>query len=138
MSTESSAIADDIARAEQRRVQALLDVDEAAFDELHADDYQLCNPTGTIWSKAEYLDHLTSGTLVYHRLAPLTSIDVFTADDLAVARYRCVIALHMDDNDIPEHECWHTDVYRRRADGQWRCTWSQATGIMATVHQTIR
>lgn len=135
MNSDVSGIADQVARIEQRRVQALLEVDVTALGELHAEHYQLCNPTGTVWGKAEYVDRLRSGTLVYRRLAPLISIDVVTTDDLAVVRYRCAIALHVDGDDIPEHECWHTDVYTREPDRQWRCTWSRATAIMATVQR---
>ena len=60
-------IADHLARTEQQRIQALLNVDKARFNELHEDGYLLCNPTGAIWDKAEYLRRLTSGQLVSSR-----------------------------------------------------------------------
>lgn len=120
-------------RTEMARIQALLDVDEDAYDRLHAEDYRLCNPTGTVWSKAEYLDRLRTGRVGYTRLAVRGDIDVFGGGDLAVLRYRCVIELRVDGDDIPAHEAWHTDVYVRGAGDVWRCTWSRATGIMDTV-----
>ncbi|MGH4001205.1 MAG: nuclear transport factor 2 family protein [Pseudonocardiaceae bacterium] len=129
-------VADYLARVEQERVQVLVNVDEARFDELHTDDYLLCNPTGTVWGKADYLMHLTSGQLVYKQLAATTSIEVLPADRLAVLRYRCAIELQVQGNDIPEHECWHMDIYTLGEDGHWRCKWSQATAIMETVYAT--
>ncbi|RZS31231.1 uncharacterized protein DUF4440 [Herbihabitans rhizosphaerae] len=123
---------EDLVAIEKRRVQSLLDVDADGYDQLHADDYRLCNPTGTVWTKTEYLDRLRTGGLTYRRLEPLGDIDVLADGDLAVLRYRCLIELRVDGADIPAHEAWHTDVYRRAGDS-WRCVWSQATGIMATV-----
>ncbi len=44
-------VADYLSRTEQQRIQALLNVDEGRFNELHADGYLLCNPTGAVWAK---------------------------------------------------------------------------------------
>ncbi len=38
--------------------------------------YQLCNPTGTVWDKAEYLQRLTTGRLAYSQLETTSEIDV--------------------------------------------------------------
>jgi len=130
-------VADHLVRTEQQRIHALLNVDKARFNELHEEGFLLCNPTGAIWGKAEYLRRLTSGQLVYKRLVPTTSIDVLTAGHLAVVRYRCAMELHVDGNDIPGHECWHMDVYILGAEGKWRCKWSQATGIIETIPQPV-
>ncbi len=130
-------VADYLSRTEQQRIHALLNVDEGTFNELHTEDYLLCNPTGAVWGKADYLRRLTSGQLVYKRLAPITSVDVLTADHLGVLRYRCAMELRVDGHDIPGHECWHMDIYTFGADGHWRCKWSQATGIIETVPQPV-
>lgn len=130
-----TTVADQLVALEHQRVRALREVDEAQFDALHDEGYLLCNPTGTVWDKREYLRQLTSGQLVYIRLDPLPTIEVLAADRLAVLRYRCVIELHVNNQDIPAHECWHIDTYVCSADGQWRCRWSQATGIIETIEQ---
>lgn len=117
---------------EKQRIDALLAVDTARFDALHDDAYQLCNPTGTFWGKTEYLHRLTTGQLAYGRIASTSDIDVLISDTLAVLRYRCLIELRVDGTDIPPHECQHLDVYTLAANDQWRCRYSQATGIMDT------
>ncbi|UUV32572.1 nuclear transport factor 2 family protein [Amycolatopsis roodepoortensis] len=126
----SESLTSHLAQLEQQRVEALLTVDTAVFDALHDPAYQLCNPTGTVWDKAEYRRRLTTGELAYSRLETTSEIDVLASETLAVLRYRCLIALSVDGTDIPAHECWHSDTYIRAEDGQWRCRYSQATGIM--------
>jgi hypothetical protein len=129
----SESLTDHLARLEAQRIDALLTVDVARFDALHDDVYQLCNPTGIMWDKAEYLQRLTTGRLAYSRLETTSEVDVLVSETLAVLRYRCLIALRVDGTDIPAHECQHIDIYTCAGDGQWRCRCSQATGIMATV-----
>ncbi|MGA6161311.1 nuclear transport factor 2 family protein [Amycolatopsis magusensis] len=123
---------DDVARqviqAEQDRIRSLLDVDRGTYDRLHAAEYRLCNPTGTVWTKAEYLDLLTTGRVAYRELGLTGEVDAIVGTGVVVLRYRCVIELTVDGADIPRHEAWHTDVYTE-AGGTWRCVWSQATGI---------
>jgi hypothetical protein len=89
----------------------------------------LCNPTGTVWTKAEYLDLLTTGRVAYRELELTGDVDAIVGTDVVVLRYRCFIELTVDGADIPRHEAWHTDVYTN-AGGTWRCVWSQATGVM--------
>jgi hypothetical protein len=129
----SGSLTSHLAQLEAQRIDALRTVDTARFDVLHDDAYQLCNPTGTVWDKAEYRQRLTSGQLLYRRLETLSEVDVLLAETLAVLRYRCLIALRVDGTDIPAHECQHIDVYIRADDGQWRCRCSQATGIRETI-----
>ena len=124
----SDSLTSHLAQLEQQRVEALLTVDADRFDALHDPAYQLCNPTGTVWGKAEYLQLLTTGRLAYSRLDLTSEIDVMASETLAVLRYRCLIALRVDSTDIPTHECHHIDVYVRGDDGQWRCRCSQAPG----------
>lgn len=118
---------------ERTRIKALIAVDVDRFDALHDDEYQLCNPTGALWSKREYRDRLATGRLVYRQLDLTSAVDVVVSDRLAVLRYRCRIALRVEGTEIPAHECQHVDVYRRAEDDRWRCRYSQATAIMDTV-----
>ncbi|AFU01153.1 nuclear transport factor 2 family protein [Nocardia brasiliensis] len=118
-----------VIKAEHDRIQCLLDVDRGAYDRLHAAEYRLCNPTGTVWTKAAYLDLLTTGRVVYRELRLIGDMDAIVGTDVVVLRYQCVIELVVDGASIPRHEAWHTDVYTN-AGGPWRCVWSQATGII--------
>lgn len=122
-------------RLEQQRIEALLAVDTAQLDTLHDDAYQLCNPTGAVWDKAEYVQRLVTGRLAYDQLTATSDIDVLVSNALAVLRYRCLIVVRVDGAKIPAHECQHTDVYAIGADGQWRCRFSQATAIIDAVHE---
>jgi uncharacterized protein DUF4440 len=129
-------IDDQLRHIEHRRVQSLLDVDIDTFHELHDDAYQLCNPTGAVWDKAEYLANLTSGRLDYLALEPVGELDVLHDGGLAVVRYRCEIEMRLDGMSIPRHELRHLDVYTRQEDQPWRCLLSQATAVAASVDST--
>ncbi|OXM46162.1 nuclear transport factor 2 family protein [Amycolatopsis alba] len=122
-------VACQVIKAERDRIRCLLDVDRDTYDRLHAPEYRLCNPTGTVWTKDEYLDLLTTGRVAYRELGLIGDVDTIVGTDVVVLRYRCVIELTVDGADIPKHEAWHTDVYTDTG-GTWRCAWSQATGIM--------
>ncbi|RJQ81212.1 nuclear transport factor 2 family protein [Pseudonocardiaceae bacterium YIM PH 21723] len=127
-----------LTQLETQRIDALLTVDTARFDTLHDDAYELCNPTGTVWDKIEYRQRLVTGRLAYSRLETTSGIDVLVSGSLAVLRYRCLIAVRVDGNAIPAHECRHIDTYTLAADGRWRCRYSQATGIMDTIPTPAR
>lgn len=128
----ADSLAAHLIQLEQQRIDALLTVNTVRLDALHDDAYQLCNPTGTVWGKADYVQRLISGQLAYDQLERTSDIDALLSDKLAVLRYRCVISLRVDGTGIPAHECQHIDVYALAADGQWRCRYSQATGILDT------
>jgi len=121
--------AGEVIQAEKDRVRSLLDVDPETFDRLHAPEYELCNPTGAVWTKAQYLDLLTTGQLVYRHLELLDEPKAVVGTGVVVLRYRCAIEVTVEGADVPRHTAWHTDVYTATDDG-WRCVWSQATGIM--------
>lgn len=134
----SESLTDHLVQLEAQRMDALLTVDVPRFEALHDDAYHLCNPTGTMWDKAEYLRRLTTGQLAYSRLETTSKVDVLVSENLAVLRYRCLIALHVDGAEIPAHECQHIDVYTHSGHGRWRCRYSQATGIMETIPTAIQ
>ena len=55
--------ADDIERLEQRRIQAILDVDMPTLNAIYADDFFYNLAAGNSLTKAEYLPMYESGTL---------------------------------------------------------------------------
>jgi hypothetical protein len=57
--------ADAIRSIERARLAALVAGDMATAAALHAEDFQLVDPGGGVWSKGEYLGALSSGQLDY-------------------------------------------------------------------------
>ncbi|WP_446665839.1 nuclear transport factor 2 family protein [Flexivirga sp. B27] len=117
---------DDVEAVERERLRAIITADEAALWSLHAPDFVLCSPGGTVWDRSTYVGGLCDGSVSYSRFEPVTPIEVLADSNLAVVRYRSIIDL------ITPHggghlECWHLDTYVRSGEGDWRCRWSQAT-----------
>jgi hypothetical protein len=120
-----------LARIERDRLRLLVaaDVDGAAA--LHADDFQLITPSGSVLSRDEYLDRIRTGRIDYTRWEP-GEIVVRTYGDVAVLRYPAEMVLASGDPTVDATpvvlRLWHTDLYERR-DGRWQVVWSQATEI---------
>jgi len=118
----SRAAADtaDVVRAtERKRLAALLGNNLDLAQKLHADDFELINPTGDVVSREEYLD--SGDAFAYTVWKPVSPIRVRVYGDAAVIRYESDIEIH----GTRGHD-WHTDVYEKRA-GRWQIVWSQTT-----------
>jgi hypothetical protein len=117
---------DDLRELETRRLAAIVAGDAEVLRAVHAPDFQLCTPTGTVWTRQHYLDGLIDGTIDYHRFEPVTPVEVVLDSTLAALRYRSVIEISIDHGPLGRLACWHLDVYQ--FDGTaWTCRWSQAT-----------
>lgn len=127
---QSLTSADDLRRTELGRLAAIVNRDGKALEALHAPDFVLCTPTGTVWSRRHYLDGLVDGSIRYTRFEPSTPLEVVVDSELAVIRYRSVIEISVDHRAPGSLECWHLDVYERGDREQWQCRWSQATGTL--------
>lgn len=114
-------------QVETQRLAAILDQDRQLLDALHTDDFLLCTPSGTVWTKQHYIDGLVDGSINYLRFQPTTPLEVIVDAQLAVVRYRSHIEISLDDAAPGHLECWHLDVYQRHGSDTWRCRWSQAT-----------
>ena len=125
--TDGPTTEDDIRDLERGRLQALVaaDIERAAL--MHADDFQLVNPAGRTYSKAEYLGDIQSGAIDYRIWQP-GNIAVRLHDDVAVIRYEAEMEIALAGRLLPRQHLYHTDVYERIA-GRWQVTWSQATRI---------
>jgi hypothetical protein len=124
----SSAPAEAGVRATEReRVRALVEANMARAGQLHADDFQLINPSGGALSKEQYLGAVGSGAVDYLYWEP-DSIAVRLYGDAAVIRYPSHLEIVVQGRHIPRQRYWHTDLYERRG-GQWQVVWSQATQI---------
>ena len=113
---------------EQRRLEALVAADEVTMRQLHADDYQLITPNGAAITRDQYLDDIASGALDYRVFEPESDVAVQVFEDAGVVRYQARISVHFGSGGNDSGLFWHTDIYRRTADG-WQAVWSQATRI---------
>jgi hypothetical protein len=112
---------------ERERLRALVDADIERADELHAEDFQLINPAGKTYTKAEYLGDIGSGEIDYRVWEPGT-IAVHMGLEVAVVRYQAEMELVLAGRTLPRQRLWHTDVYVLR-DGRWKVLWSHATRV---------
>ena len=122
MSTGSAA--SHLPDIERRRLRALADADMATAAPLHADDYQLITPNGSVMTRDDYLGDVESGRLPYRVFEPVSDISVLGDAPVAILRYQARISF----DEGPGFTCWHTDCYELRG-GRWRAVWSQATVI---------
>jgi hypothetical protein len=127
--TASDAEQIEILRATEReRLRALVEGDLPVADRLHADDFQLINPGGGVFTKAQYLGGIASGSLNYRVWEPDFEIEVRSYGEAAVIRYRSRLHMSRDGAAGELRNYWHTDSYEWR-DGRWQGVWSQATLI---------
>ena len=104
---------------ERKRLAALLGHDLDLAQKLHADDFELINPTADVVSREAYID--SGEAFAYTVWKPVSPIRVRVYGDAAVIRYESEIEIHRTRG----HD-WHTDVYEKR-DGRWQIVWSQTT-----------
>jgi ketosteroid isomerase-like protein len=119
---------DEIRAIERERLRALVAADMDVAGQLHADDFQLVTPSGSTYSKEEYLGRVASGVFNYLIWEPDSPIEVRLYGQAAVIRYRSHLEGIMRGEPMELARYWHLDVYERR-DGRWQVVWSQATQI---------
>jgi hypothetical protein len=119
--------AEQLRATEQERLRSLVEVDMDTARRLHADDFQLVNPSGATLTKDQYLGQIESGELDYVLWEP-GPIAVRRFADAAVLRYQARAQAVVAGQRTPLRSFWHTDVYERR-NGRWQVVWSQATLI---------
>lgn len=102
----------------------------AVAEQIHAADYELITPNGTIRTKVTYLSDVASKRLEYLTFEPASpiAVPVRATPDLIVLRYIARIRLSVGIADEVELRAWHTDHYEKR-EGGWAVVWSQATEI---------
>ena len=122
------AAAELVRATERERLRALVAVDMAVADQLHADDFQLINPRGQVLSKQDYLSMVASGAVNYQVWEFDSPVAVRLHNNVALIRYRSRVDIIVDGQALGLHRNWHTDTYEQR-DGRWQAVWSQATAI---------
>ena len=119
---------DTLRATEVRRLRALVDADMETSAILHAEDFQLITPGGSALSKDEYLSGVASGVLDYRLWEVDSPIDVRLFDGVAIIRYRSILHMVYQGDDLGPDKFWHTDSYEWR-DSRWHVVWSHATRI---------
>jgi hypothetical protein len=110
---------------EHARTRALVVRDLAAFERLHAPQYQLITPAGKVFTRQAYLDALDAGP--FYAAWDIGALSVRVSAQMAALRY--LARLEFPSGRVLR--CWHTDIYELRAPG-WQAVWSQATEVAAT------
>jgi hypothetical protein len=121
-------LADLLRTTERKRLRAFVEADMDVLEPLHADDFQLINPGGRPFTKAEYLGGIASGAIDYRVWEPDSAIDVHLYGNAAAIRYRSQIEIVVGGETFPLRSFWHTDIYEQSA-GRWQIVWSQATAV---------
>ncbi len=122
---EQSTI-DAIRTIERQRLHALVVGDIVTAKKLHADDFQLISPDGSVFTKELYLSEIASGKLHYKVWEP-GEITVRLYHDVAVIRYQDTKwELSYEGEEVSPKVGWHTNLYERR-HGHWQIVWSQAS-----------
>jgi hypothetical protein len=119
--------AEQLRATEQDRLRSLVEADMDIARRLHADDFQLVDPSGATLTKDQYLGQIASGELDYVVWEP-GPMAVRRFADVAVLRYQARAQAVVAGQRTPLRRFWHTDVYEKR-DGRWQVVWSQATLI---------
>jgi hypothetical protein len=123
-----AAAAELVRATELERLRALVAVDMAVADQLHADDFQLINPRGTVLSKQEYLSRVASGAVNYQVWEFDSPVAVRLHNNVALIRYRSRLDNIVDGQALGLQRVWHTDTYEQR-NGRWQAVCAQATVI---------
>lgn len=125
VSINAQSEVDQLRTVERARLRSLVEADIETAQRVHADDFQLVDPSGATSSKEQYLGQVASGELDYLTWEPET-IEVRRYGDGAVLRYRAQAQAIFRGQRVPLRSFWHTDVYEKH-NGRWEVVWSQAT-----------
>ena len=112
---------------ERERLRALVAADTEAARALHADDFQLITPIGSMLSREQYLGAIAAGHIRYVSWEP-EAISVRLYGMAAVLRYQAQLEIVFGGHAVPRALYWHMDSYEWR-DGRWQAVWSQATAV---------
>jgi ketosteroid isomerase-like protein len=116
----------EVRAADARRFEAMVRRDREALDRLLADDLIYTHSTGQVETKAQLLDSIASGSLVYRSIQP-RDVQVRLFGDVAVLTGRADLGVRTGERDL-DLAASFTSVYVRR-DGEWRMAAWQSTRI---------
>ena len=107
------------------RTRALVEQDMPTLERLHAPEYQLITPSGTVFTRERYLAAVAAEP--FYAKWELGAIEVRLSANMALLRYQAKLQFPSGRVVV----CWHTDSYERRGQ-QWQAVWSQATELASS------
>ena len=116
----------DVRAVDAQRFAAMVARDRQALERLLADDLTYTHSTGQVESKAQFLESIASGTLVYRSIAP-EEVAVRVYGETAVVTGRAVIRVDTRGQALVLPVRF-TSVYVRKA-GLWRLAAWQSTRL---------
>jgi hypothetical protein len=117
----------ELSEIERQRLKALVNADTATAERIHADDFQLVTPSGSTYTRSEYLGLIESGEVKYLVWEPI-DIQARVSGDAGCVRYQSLLNIVVSGSESGLGRYWHTDYYERR-NGRWVVVFSQATAI---------
>jgi ketosteroid isomerase-like protein len=128
-SADQRGIEAEVSRLDTRRIDALVNADMKALDEIFSDDLVYVHSGGKIDSKKPYLALLSSGSLDYvsQRYDPPARV-VVAGPETAFVTGRVAIELKSKTGQITKRVLTTTTVYARTAAG-WKAILYQSTPV---------
>jgi hypothetical protein len=102
------------------RTHALVARDLEAMHRMHAAEYELIIPSGSVWPRARYFALIAEAP--FYSAWEHGPMAVRFSTTMAAVKY--LATLSFPSGKIIE--CWHTDLYELRG-AVWQAVWSQAT-----------
>jgi ketosteroid isomerase-like protein len=119
-------IEDEVRAFSAMRDEVLIGNDAPLIASFMTDDWVYVGPDG-ITPKADIIGWIASGRLVHHSMAMVGTARVVRAGDAVVMTARMASSGTWDGVPYAADE-WISEVYVR-ADGQWRCAFSQKSPV---------
>lgn len=128
-SADRRGIEAEISRLDSRRIEALVNADMQALDEIFSDELVYVHSGGKIDSKRPYLALLSSGSLDYvsQHYEPAPRV-VVAGPDTAFVTGRVTIELKSKTGQITKRALTTTTVYARSVAG-WKAIFYQSTPV---------
>ena len=92
---------EELRRIEKTRLKSLVDAEMEVAETLHAEGFQLVNPSGRTFTKEQYLSGIKSGNLDYKVFEPESEIQVRIDAKSAVLRYKSTIEITVGNQHYP-------------------------------------
>lgn len=115
---DEAAIAKAVGEVKDAVVQAYIDLDAAALDELYTDDFTVTDAAGATRTKADELAYVRSSPEARVRAGSYKIIKVRVFGDIAVATGQATLTGEGKDGPF-EHTYYSFNVFRRE-QGRWR------------------
>lgn len=125
--TADSAVAEELRRLEQKRVDALVGADVSSLETLYADDLIYTHSTGLVETKAEFIGRLANGERRYKSMEHEQGLVLRVYGDAAVLNGSTRVKVEAR-GEFPILHLRFTEVWVRRGD-RWQVVAWHATRL---------